>query len=74
MTTQDCGEIHALLKAIKQAPKTTGLHLEIGSKQILKSLTIDLPRLETTGWIGVENSEPLRAIIAELREEGQKLP
>jgi len=62
------GEMLAILQVLKQVLKNRPLHLKIESKETIWNLTIDLPRQESSGWLGSQCKKTIQAIIAELRE------
>ncbi|KDQ62214.1 hypothetical protein JAAARDRAFT_122542 [Jaapia argillacea MUCL 33604] len=54
--------------AAEVIPPTNKLHIETDSKYVLNSLTIHQKKGEDKGYIGMENSELIKATIAKLRE------
>ena len=62
------GGMLAILQVLKQVPKNRPLHLKIESKETIRNLTIDLPRQESSGWLGSRCKKTIQAIIAELRK------
>ncbi|KAG1779306.1 hypothetical protein EV702DRAFT_966434 [Suillus placidus] len=68
LATTEAREWAAILEATRTTPKHAKLELIIKIPKIIKDLTINLPRLEQTGWTAIPNTRLIRAAVAELRE------
>lgn len=67
-TSPDEGELSVLINVLRSVPINRSLHLKIGSKRIIRSLTVDLARLENKGWIGFSDKLLFQAVTAALRQ------
>ncbi|KAG1856195.1 hypothetical protein C8R48DRAFT_675019 [Suillus tomentosus] len=68
LASPTAGELAAILKAMRTAPKHITLKLSIKSLDIIKLLTKHAPRLERLGWIQTPGAKLSQAVLAELRE------
>ncbi|KAJ7806269.1 ribonuclease H-like protein [Mycena leptocephala] len=61
-------EAVAALHRVKQVSNDTKLHLEGGHRHILNAMSKNVAKWEDKGWVGVPNREPIKALLANLRE------
>ncbi|KAJ7846786.1 hypothetical protein B0H13DRAFT_1646440, partial [Mycena leptocephala] len=61
-------EAVAALHGVKQVSNDTKLHLEGGRRHILNAMSKNVAKWEDKGWVGVPNREPIKALLANLRE------
>ncbi|KAJ6494519.1 hypothetical protein C8R45DRAFT_792641, partial [Mycena sanguinolenta] len=64
--TQQGAEVIAALGILQTAHRNTKLHLEGSQNFIAVSATKNLNRWMDTGWVGVKNPEPMKALAGEL--------
>ncbi|KAJ7720332.1 hypothetical protein B0H16DRAFT_1793536 [Mycena metata] len=65
-------DIYASLLAVQRAPRDQELRI-INSKDSTRvAMTRNLEKLENRGWIGVPDSDPLKALAAELKARSAK--
>ncbi|KAJ7163036.1 hypothetical protein C8R46DRAFT_1164174 [Mycena filopes] len=66
-TTAVTAELIATLVALQNAPQEQDLVIR-STKKTLRATVLDrLPGIEDRGWIGIQDREPQRALVAELR-------
>jgi ribonuclease HI len=59
--------LYATLQAIKNAPIGVSLLIKSDSKYAVDALTKHYRAWEDRGWIGIDNSELIKAIVAWMR-------
>ncbi|KAF5375513.1 hypothetical protein D9615_009166 [Tricholomella constricta] len=65
--SNNTGEAIAILVAVQTAPPNVTIHIHSDSKIVIDGLTKNLVAWENKGWIGIANSNILKAIVARLR-------
>jgi ribonuclease HI len=67
MQTNQVAELYAILHVVKNTPSDQPLHIKSDSMYAIEILTKHHTKMEDKGWIGIDNYDLIKAIIAWLR-------